>query len=202
MRRGGKEGPSADRRLVICKKFISTFKKEREPEGPGCLRTEAGGRGWGSGWVGKPPRPLPAPSGSGRGTGHRLTDSRTRSRAHGSRINNFIYTLRTVCTALRRPGRSEWGSPHCPPRVRGAGEGLGVQLEHGGGGGASARSQVGQRGAEEGRREQGCDVCTSAGGSGPQMEWPGERTPATVREARPGVWASVDLAFGPSGDTG
>lgn len=45
---------------------------------------------------------LSAPSCStryGGGTGHRLTDSRTRSRAHGSRINNFIYTLHTVCTA-------------------------------------------------------------------------------------------------------
>lgn len=36
---------SADRRLVICKKFISTFKKEREPEGPGC--PPDGGRRWG-----------------------------------------------------------------------------------------------------------------------------------------------------------
>lgn len=33
---GRKEGLSADGRLVICKKFISTFKKEREPEEPGC----------------------------------------------------------------------------------------------------------------------------------------------------------------------
>lgn len=32
LRRGGKEGLSPDRRVVICKKFISTFKKrEREP---------------------------------------------------------------------------------------------------------------------------------------------------------------------------
>ena len=30
LRRGGKEGLSADRRVVICKKFISTFKKKRE----------------------------------------------------------------------------------------------------------------------------------------------------------------------------
>lgn len=36
LRKGRKEGLSADRRLVICKKFISTFKKEREPEEPGC----------------------------------------------------------------------------------------------------------------------------------------------------------------------
>lgn len=39
------------------------------------------------------------PTRDGEGTGHRLTDSRTRSRAHESRINNFIYTLHTVCTA-------------------------------------------------------------------------------------------------------
>lgn len=58
------------------------------------------------------------------GTGHRLTDSRTRSRAHGSRINNFIYTLHTVCTApllARGSGRiKEMGGklhtalPPCP----------------------------------------------------------------------------------------
>lgn len=51
LRRGGKEGLSADRRVVICKKFISTFKKEREPEGlpaPGRrLEVGAGRRGGG-----------------------------------------------------------------------------------------------------------------------------------------------------------
>lgn len=31
---------SADRRLVICKKFISIFKKDREPKRPGCPRDE------------------------------------------------------------------------------------------------------------------------------------------------------------------
>lgn len=43
------------------------------------------------------------PTRDGEGTGHRLTDSRTLSRAHGSRINNFIYTLHTV-QLYRQPG--------------------------------------------------------------------------------------------------
>lgn len=51
LKEGGKEGLSADRPVVICKKFISTFKKEREPEGlaaPGRrLEVGAGGRGGG-----------------------------------------------------------------------------------------------------------------------------------------------------------
>lgn len=51
LKEGGKEGLRADRPVVICKKFISTFKKEREPEGlaaPGRrLEVGAGGRGGG-----------------------------------------------------------------------------------------------------------------------------------------------------------
>ena len=57
---------------------------------------EAGGRG---GWASPLAPSCPTWEG-GVGTGHKLTDSRTQSRAHGSRINNFMYTLHTVCTAL------------------------------------------------------------------------------------------------------
>lgn len=107
---------SADRRLVICKKFISTFKK-REPKRSGCPRTWVEGAELGARMR---RQALSAPSCStrdGEGTGHRLTDSRTRSRAHGSRINNFIYTLHTVCTApllARGSGRiKEMGGKLC-----------------------------------------------------------------------------------------
>lgn len=168
LRRGGKEGLSPDRRVVICKKFISTFKKrEREPEG---LAAPDGGWRWGLGVgvVGKPRRPLPASPGREDGTGHKLTDSRTRSRAHGSRINYFIYTLHTLCTALRRPGRSEEGST-LPSACLGTGRGLGVQLEHRG---AADECSVGvaptcsQGGAGGGRLREPAKrgaVCTSGG---------------------------------------
>lgn len=93
---------NADRRLVICKKFISTFKKEN-PRG-----LAAPGPGWKEGGLGARMhgQALSAPSCPTRGeegTGHRLTDSRTLLRAHGSRINNFIYTLHTV-QLCRQPG--------------------------------------------------------------------------------------------------
>lgn len=171
LRMGGKEGLSADRRLVIFKKFISTFKK-REPEGPGCPGTEARGGSWGSGWVGKPPLPLPAPPGTGEGTGHRLTDSRTRSRAHGSRINNFIYTLHTVCTVLLLPGRSERGL-HTPLRLSGCGERAGCTTGAWWGVQHRGRPHLfpGRgKGGAWGSRRGGGSICTSGGGSGSLME--------------------------------
>lgn len=89
---------SADRRLVICKKFIFTFKK-REPKRSGCPRTWVEGARLGARMREQALSAPSCPTRDGEGTGHRLTDSRTRSRAHWSRINNFIYTLHTVCTA-------------------------------------------------------------------------------------------------------
>lgn len=130
------EGPSADRpteradkRLVICKKFIFDIKKEREPEGSDCPPDGSWTRGLGCGWASPLASACPAwHCGRWVGTGHRLTDSQTQSRADGSRINNFIYTLHTVCTALlpalaRGWGWGRRGAPHSPspPCVRAAG---------------------------------------------------------------------------------
>lgn len=68
------------------------------------------------------------PTREGEGAGHRLTDSRTRSRGREARINNFIYTLHTVCTAQPPCGRGQENGAglglHCPPTApcRGAGK--------------------------------------------------------------------------------
>lgn len=150
---------------------------------------EAGGRG---GWASSLAPSCPTWEG-GVGTGHKLTDSRTQSRAHGSRINNFMYTLHTICTALPPAlalgggvgGAGEAPRSFPPPRVRGVGRGLGVQLHVEGGGrvrhgGRPTCSR--ERGG--GARGEGRYVHPAGGGS--PMEWPGKRRPGRVRETQSG----------------
>lgn len=149
-RNGGRaeRGPTngaSEMRLVICKKFIFDIKKERKPEGSDCPLQDGSWTQVGVGgqvpWPGLPRLALRAVV----GTGHRLTDSQTQSRADGSRINNFIYTWHTVCTALLPALARGWGKaaglPHSPSlRVSGLrGEGFGVQLN---GKGESAAREV------------------------------------------------------------
>lgn len=133
-RRGPERGPtdgSADRRLVICKKFISTLKKRTQEA---WVPRDLGGRegGWGARMHGQALSAPSCPTQDWEGTGHRLTDSRTLSR-----INNFIYTLHTVCTAL--------------PLARGSGR----IKEMGGGSSVQHSHPVPQRRGEKGEPEAG-----------------------------------------------
>lgn len=116
--------------------LFSTLKKRGNPRG---LTVSDGSwtRGLGCGWGKSPGLGLPCLAlRAWVGTGHRLTDSQTQSRADGSRINNFIYTLHTVWPALlpalaRGVGVGAAGARHSPSSVC---QGLGgvracVQLE-------------------------------------------------------------------------
>jgi hypothetical protein len=72
---------SADRRLVICKKFISTFKKEGEPKGPGCPPTTRMEVRVGGTVGGQAPKPPSCPT-RGRGRAQ-ATDSLIHGHGHG-----------------------------------------------------------------------------------------------------------------------
>lgn len=120
------EGLSAGRRTGArtgARSFVRSLFRHLKKRTQEAWLTRGPGWRWRRGRGGGRALGLPAPP-RGEGTGHRLTDSRTRSRAHGSRINNFIYTLHTVCTAQPRPGRrslSGWSSARrCPAEPAGA----------------------------------------------------------------------------------